>query len=111
MGPMYWPSDSGRWGTKGVELIQCVDGRVPQILKVWSIGSNGMLREVRPTEQVDVSAGTVGQFLTNYLAENGRIIRILSQISIDESVKFLGIPLFPQNQWTHIYLEYHGTTG
>ena len=39
------------------------------------------------------------QFLSNYLAENGRRIPILGQISINGSVKLLGIP------------NYHRTSG
>ena len=65
MGSIHSPSDSGNGGTEGVEFIRCVDGQESQMHKIWSIGSDGITREVHPTEQVDVSAGTVGRFLTD----------------------------------------------
>ena len=88
------PSDSGRGGTKNVEFIRCVDVREPQKHKIWSLGSNGITCEVHPTAQVDVGAGTMGQLLTDYLAENGGIIPIFGQIYINGSVKIWGIPDF-----------------
>ena len=73
--------------------------------KIWSLSSNGVTREFHPIAQVYVSAGTMGQFSTNCLAENGRRIPILGQIPINGSVKFLGIfnfhrtsgPIFIEN--------------
>ena len=44
--------------------------------------------------QVEVGAGTVGEFTTNYLAENGRRIPIIGQLCINGSIQFLGIPDF-----------------
>ena len=51
-----------------------------------------IIREVNPTSRVEVIAGTVGEFVTNYLAENGRIIQIIGQLSINDSVQFLDVP-------------------
>ena len=60
--------------------------------EVWDFGSNGITHDVHPTAQVDVSAGVVGHLLSDYLTENGRIILILSKISINGSIEYLGIP-------------------
>ena len=62
--------------------------------KIWSLVSNDITCEFHPIAQVYVGGGTVGQFLTDYLSENGRRITILGQISINGSVKLLGIPDF-----------------
>ena len=48
-------------------------------------------RKVHPTVQVEVTAGTVGEFLTDYLYENGHIIHIITNISVNDSVRFLGL--------------------
>ena len=48
--------------------------------------------KVHLTSQVEVGAGTVAEFMNNYLAENGRTISIIRQLSINGSVQFLGIP-------------------
>ena len=44
--------------------------------------------------RVEVVAGTRLDFTTDYIAENGRIILIIGQLSISYSVQFLGIPDF-----------------
>ena len=36
--------------------------------------------------------GTVGEFVIDYLAGNGPKIQIIRQLSINDSVQFLGIP-------------------
>ena len=46
---------------------------------------------------MEVAAGNVGKLLANYLDENGRRIPILGKISINGSVKLLGIPDFIRN--------------
>ena len=82
--------------------------------KIWCIGSDEINREVHPTAQVDIGAGTVGQFSSHYLAENGRIIPILGQISINGSVIFLGIPNLHRTSepmFTENLLASHDTTG
>ena len=92
MWPIRQPSDSGSGGTKCIELIWCVDNRYPQIHEIRFLGSNGVIREVHLTAQIDVDADTVRQFLTPYFAENGRRIPIIGQISINGSVELLGSP-------------------
>ena len=74
MGPIRWPYDSVSGGTKGVECIRYIDGWELQIYEIGSLGSYGVNREVHPTAQVDVGAGTVEQFSTKYLDDNGRRI-------------------------------------
>ena len=55
---------------------------------------DSITHEYHPTEWVDIGAGVVGQFSSNYLTENGRIIPILSQICINGSVEYLVISDF-----------------
>ena len=94
MGSIRWPSDSVSGVTKGVELIRCIDGGYPQIHEFWCLGYDRVTRKIHPTAQVEVVAGNVGEFTTNYLAENERRIQITGQISITISVTFWGIPDF-----------------
>ena len=49
-----------------------MDGREPQIHEVWTFGEDGVTREVHPTARVDVGAGFVREFSTNYLTESCR---------------------------------------
>ena len=51
-----------------------------------------IIRKVCPTVQVEVIAVTVGQFVADYLDENGRIIQIIGKISINNSPQFGGVP-------------------
>ena len=44
--------------------------------------------KVHITVHVEVTAGNVGEFITDYLAENGRIIEITRQISVNNSLQF-----------------------
>ena len=44
--------------------------------------------------QVDVGTGVVGEFSSDHLTESGRRIPILGQISMNESVEYLGVPDF-----------------
>ena len=52
---------------------------------------DGIYREVHPTACVDIPYGTVGAFVTNYLAENGRLVEIIGEISVNGNVQFLGL--------------------
>ena len=91
VGSISRPSDSGNGGAEVPELIQFVDGQEPQIHKFWDFGDDGVTREVHPTSQVDVGAGVVGEFATNYLTESGRRIPIFGRIYINGSVEWLGV--------------------
>ena len=92
-----WTFDSGSRGTNIVDLIWCVDGREPQLHEIWCLVSVNVTREIHPTAQVEVTTGTMGQFNTNHLAENGRIIPNIGKLSINGSVQILGIPDFVRN--------------
>ena len=91
MGSIYPSSCYGSRSTKDVEFVQCVDCQDPQIHKIWCLGSVGVIREFHLTAQIDVGDGTVGQFMKNYLAENGHRIPVIGQLSINRSVKCLGV--------------------
>ena len=77
MGYIRRSSDSGSGGTEDTKFVQCVDGGETQIHKLWCLGLDNITQEVHLTERVEVGAGTVGEFTTNYLAENGRRIPII----------------------------------
>ena len=82
--------------------------------EVWDFGDDVITCEVRPTAQVDVGAGVVGQFLSNYFTENGHIIPILSQKFINGSVECLGITKFHRNGglfWDDNLLDPHHSWG
>ena len=92
MGTIRRLSDYGRGGTDATSFMQYVDGREPQIHELWYLGLDGISCKVHPTARVEVTTGTVGEFVTNYLAENGCRIQIIRQMSINNSVKRLGVP-------------------
>ena len=64
---------------------------------MWCLGSDGITHEIHPTAQVEVDAGTVVQFIINYLAENKHRISIIGKFSINGSVQLLGVPNFVRN--------------
>ena len=72
MGDIYRPSNYGNGGPETGAFIQCVNDIEIQIheLSCWNI--YGICREVHPTARVDIPAGTVREFVTEYLSENGR---------------------------------------
>ena len=92
MGSIRRPSNTDIRVTKDTAFIQCVDGKDPHIHEVWILGLDEIICEVHPTVQVEVPAVTVREFVTNYLAENGRRIQIIGQLSINNSVQFWGVP-------------------
>ena len=59
--------------------------------KIWCLSSDSVTHEFHPTAQIDVVAETVGQFSAQYFSENGRRFTLIGQISINGSVKLLGI--------------------
>ena len=94
MGSTCRLSDFGSGGTLDTKSIRCVDGEDPQIYKLLCLGLENSTLKVNPKAQIEVGAGTVGDFTTNYLAENRRRIPIIGKISINGNVQFLGIPDF-----------------
>ena len=112
VGTIHGNSDSGSRGTKGPVFIRCVDSQDPQIYEIWCLSSDGVTRESHHTSQVDVGAETVGQFSSYFLSENGRIIPILGQSSINGSVELLSIPIFFSGpMFTENLLAPYDTTG
>ena len=76
--------------------------------------SNSIIIEVHPTAQVYFGDGGVGQFLSDYLTKNRRRIPITGRISINGSVKILGIPNFRRTSgpmYTNNLQDTHDTTG
>ena len=69
-----------------------MDGQESQIHDVWTFGKDRVTREVPPTARVDVGAGFVGEFATNYLTEYWRRIPMFGVNSINGSVQWLGVP-------------------
>ena len=86
---IHRPSDSDSRGTDPTAFIQCINGRDPQIHKLWWLGLDRICRVVHPTARAEVPARTIREFVTNYLAENGRQILIIRQLSVNWSVQFL----------------------
>ena len=97
MRSIRWTSDFSSGGTEDVDFIRCVDGQDPQIYEMQCLGSDNVTPKNNPTTKVEVGTVTVGQFTTNYLAENGCIIPIIRELSIYRSVQLLGIPDFVRN--------------
>ena len=89
MGYIRRPSNSGIWDTDATAVIQYINGREPQIHELWCLGLDGISHKVHPTSRVDVIAITVGGFVTDYFAENGRRIKITRKISVNDSIQFL----------------------
>ena len=111
---IYYPLNPGGRSNKDTAFIQCVDGRDPHIHEVRSLGLDNITHKVHPKALVDIIAGTVGEFVTNYIAKNGGRIQIIGQLSINRSAQFLVVPTqalghglpFPCNPQTPA-----GTTG
>ena len=78
------------------EFIQCVDGREPQIHEVWNFGEDGATREVHSKSQVDVRAGFVGKFATDYLTPSWRRIPMFGLNSINGIFQWLGVTDLPR---------------
>ena len=91
-----------------------MDGQDHQVHEVWAFSDDGITREVHLTAQVDVGAGVIGQFSSDYLTESGRRIPILGGISINGSVEWLGIPDFKRTGgpiWADNLLVPHSSWG
>ena len=54
------PSDPGIRGIEDTEFIQYIDGREPQIPKLWCLGLDNITQEFHPTAQGEAVAGTAG---------------------------------------------------
>ena len=69
-----------------------MDGRKTQVHEVWTFSEDGVTPEVYPTARVEVGAGSVGGFATNYLTADGRMIPMFRVNSINRSTQWLGVP-------------------
>ena len=65
MGKIYRTLDSGSGGTEATDIIQCINGRESQIHVLWCLYLDGISREVHPTEYVEVTAGSVSEFVND----------------------------------------------
>ena len=68
-----------------------MDRREPQIRKVWTFGEDDVTREVHPTARVDVGAGFVREFVTDYLTKIWCRVPMFGRKNIYGSVKWLGV--------------------
>ena len=102
MGTICRPLDPGRGSTEANVFIQCINGREPQIHKWWCLGFDRICRKVHPTECVEVPSGTVREFVNYYLVENGSQTLIILQLSINNSVQFLGFLTNPGEVHCHL---------
>ena len=82
MGSIRGSSYSGRGSTEGTPFIQCVYGLEPQIHDFWCLYLERIIRKVHPAACLEVPAGTVGEFVIDFLAENGRRIEIIGKLSV-----------------------------
>ena len=87
-----WKSNYGSGDEDGPEFIGCVDGQQPQIHEVWTFCEDSVTREVHPKVRVDVVAGFVGDFNTNYLTPSWFRVPMFGKISfmeISSGLRFL----------------------
>ena len=92
VGVIRQTSRSGSGADDGLEFIRCVDGRQPQIHKLWSFAEDGITREVHPFLQIDVGDFSGNCFQTDYTTEIGCTVAIYGWKSINESVECLNVP-------------------
>ena len=72
-------------------FIQWVNGREPQIHKLWCWEIYRIFRKVHPTARVDIPDENVREFFTKYLRKNGRRNHIIGEFLINGSVRFIGL--------------------
>ena len=88
IGTIHRPSYSGSSGTDTTAFIQCINVRDPQINEFWCQDLYRICHEVNPTAYVEIPDGTFREFVTKYLAENGRWIQIIGELYVNGSVQF-----------------------
>ena len=69
MGTIRTPYDYGSVGTEATAFIQRINTREPDIHELWCLGLDGISHEVQPTVHIEVTSGSIGEFVTNYLTE------------------------------------------
>ena len=88
MGTIWRPLDYGIWGTETTSCIQFINSWDPQINEFWCQDLYRICHEVNPTAYVEIPDGTFREFVTKYLAENGRWIQIIGELYVNGSVQF-----------------------
>ena len=91
---------SGSRGKGGIEFIRCVDGREPQIHKLWTFAEDDITREVYPFARVDVGNLSGDCLQTYYMTEERRRVTIFGWISINVSI-----------EWIHVPIPFYDTAG
>ena len=91
VGDIRRPSNSCNGGPETSAFIQCVNGKDPQIHKLWCWDIDGIFCEVHPTAHVDIPSIPVGEFFTYYLSESGRHNHIIGEMSINGSVQLIAL--------------------
>ena len=89
VGATCWPSDSVFGDSDRSKFIRCFDGRYPKDNEVWILDEDIITPEVHTTAQVDVDAGVICKFATNYLTKNGFKTSIFCKKYINGSFEFL----------------------
>ena len=89
VGSTSWPSKFGCVDTDRSKFIRHVDGRNLEVNEVWVLGEYGVNPEVHLTARVDIVAGVVCKFVTNYLTENGFKASIFCKNPLMEVLSFL----------------------
>ena len=59
------PFDSGSTSDEATAFIQFINGQEPQVHELWCLVLYEMSCKVLPTARVEVTVGTVGEFVTN----------------------------------------------
>ena len=86
VGSIDRPSNSVSMDAERPNFILYVDVREPQIHEVWTFGEDGVTCEFHPTARVNVGAGVVGEFATDYLTESWCRIPMFVRTFINGSV-------------------------
>ena len=60
--------------------------------KLWCHGLNGLSHDVHPTVRLEIPNENFGEFITEYLASNGRCNRIIGQYFVNAKNKCIGMP-------------------
>ena len=82
MGTIRKTLDSGGRATNTTVFIQCINDWEPQIHKLWCVVLDRICREIHPTACVDIAY---------HLAKNVCQILNIGQLSVNDSVQFLGL--------------------
>ena len=60
--------------------------------KLWCHGLNGLSHDVHPTVRLEIPNGNFGEFITEYLAADGRCNIIIGQYFVNANNQFTGMP-------------------